>query len=80
MSFWRSTISSTCYLPGPMLWHVSSSHVVTGFIAMIMAGIAIVSLPYRLEKKTVLRLSWDAVAILLAYVINIYLAYALRKI
>ena len=68
------------YLPGPLLWHVSSSHVMTGFIAMIMAGIAIVSLTYRLEKKTVLRLSWDAVAILLAYVINIYLAYAMRNI
>ena len=68
------------YLPGPLLWDVSSNHLVTGFIAVVMAGIAIVSLTYRLEKKTMLRLSWDAVAILLAYVLNVYLAFVLRRI
>lgn len=67
------------YLPGPILRDVSATHAVTGFMAMIMAGIAIVSLTYRLEKKTVLRVSWDALAILLAYVVNIWLAYTLRE-
>lgn len=66
------------YTKGPILGHVETTHAVTGVIAMVMTGIAVVSLTYRLKKKTFLRLGWDAVAILLAYVISILLLYALR--
>jgi len=43
-----------------------------------MTGIAIISLTYRLEKKPFLRLGWDTISILLAYIVNIYLLYSLR--
>jgi hypothetical protein len=43
-----------------------------------MTGIAIVGLTYRLKKKAFLRLGWDAIALLLAYGINIYFLYRLR--
>jgi len=43
-----------------------------------MTGIAVVSLIYRLERKTFLRLGWDTIVILLAYIVNIYLLYILR--
>jgi cation:H+ antiporter len=66
------------FLRGPLLSHVSSNHAVTGVIAIIMTGIVIVSLAYRTKKKMFLRLGWDAVALILAYVVNIYLLYALR--
>jgi len=66
------------YRKGPLLADVSGIHAISGLIAVIMTGIAIVSLTYRLKKKTVLRLGWDAVAILLAYVISIMLMYAMR--
>jgi cation:H+ antiporter len=66
------------YVKGPLLSHVSSNHAVTGLMAVIMTGIAVVSLTYRMEKKAFPRLGWDAVALLLAYVMNIYLLYALR--
>jgi cation:H+ antiporter len=66
------------YAKGPLLKDVSPTHAVTGFMAVIMTGIAIVSLTYRTEKKVVLRLSWDALALIMAYVVNIYLLYALR--
>jgi cation:H+ antiporter len=66
------------YTKGPILSHVSLNHAVTGFMAVLMTGITIVSLEYRLEKKVFLRLGWDAIAILLAYFINIYLLYSLR--
>jgi cation:H+ antiporter len=71
-------IDDLFYRKGPLLADVSSTHAVTGLMAVIMTGIAIVSLTYRTEKKAVLRLSWDALALILAYVVNIYLLYALK--
>ncbi len=47
-------------------------------IAVVMTGIAIVSLTYRTEKKAFMRIGWDALALLLAYIINVYLLYVLR--
>jgi hypothetical protein len=37
-----------------------------------------VSLTFRIEKKAILRLGWDALALIMAYVINIYLLFELR--
>lgn len=71
-------IDDIFYTKGPILADVSANHAVTGFMAVLMTGITIVSLTYRLEKKAFLRLGWDAVAILLAYFVNIYLLYSLR--
>ena len=71
-------IDDIAYAPGPLLADVSLNHAITGFMAVLMTGIAIVSLTYRLEKKTVLRTGWDALALLLAFMVNIYLLYALR--
>ena len=63
---------------GPLLSAVSTNHVVTASIAIIMTGIAVVSLTLRIQKKTVLRLGWDAMALLFAYIANISLLYLLR--
>jgi len=71
-------IDDIFYKKGPLLSHVSLNHAVTGIIAVIMTGIAIISLTYRLEKKPFLRLGWDTISILLAYIVNIYLLYSLR--
>lgn len=71
-------LDDIAFIKGPLLSHVSLNHVVTGFMAVVMTGIAIVSLAYRLEKRTVLRLGWDALALLLAFIVNILLLYALR--
>lgn len=66
------------YVKGPLFAHVSVNHAVTGFMAVVMTGIAITGLIYRLEKKVFMRLGWDAIAIVLAYIVNIYLLYSLR--
>ena len=66
------------FMKGPLLSFVSMNHAVTGFIAIIMTGITVVSLTYRTEKKMFARLGWDALALLLGYVINIYLLFSLR--
>jgi cation:H+ antiporter len=71
-------IDDIFYTKGPLLADVSWTHAVTGFMAVLMTGIAIVSLTFRTEKKVVLRLGWDALALIMAYVVNIYLLYALR--
>jgi cation:H+ antiporter len=71
-------IDDIVYLKGPLLSNVAKNHAVTGFIAAMMTGIIIISLTYRLEKKTLLRLSWDAVGMLLAYGLNVYLLFRLR--
>ena len=71
-------IDDIFYFKGPILADVSMNHAVTGFMAVVMTGVTIVSLTYRLEKKAFLRLGWDAVAILLAFFVNIYLLYSLR--
>jgi cation:H+ antiporter len=71
-------IDDIFYTKGPLLADVSPNHSVTGFMAVLMTGIAIVSLTFRLEKKVVLRLGWDALALIMAYVVNVYLLYSLR--
>jgi cation:H+ antiporter len=66
------------YAPGPLLSAVSANHVVTGFMTVLMTGIAVVGLTYRLRSKAFLRLGWDALALVLAFVVNILLLYRLR--
>jgi len=43
-----------------------------------MSGIVAVSLMYRLEKKTALRIGWDALALILAYLVNALLLFKMR--
>jgi len=71
-------IDDLAYPSGPLFSAVSQNHAITGAIAVIMTGIVVVSLMYRLEKKTALRIGWDALALLLAYGVNILLLYRLR--
>ncbi|MCC6502635.1 MAG: sodium:calcium antiporter [Deltaproteobacteria bacterium] len=66
------------YTKGSLLADVSADHAITALIAMIMTGIAVVSLTYRLKSKTFLRLGWDTVAIVLAYIVSIILLYSMR--
>jgi cation:H+ antiporter len=71
-------IDDIFYTKGPLLSDVSASHAITGFMAALMTGITIVGLIYRVERKVFLRLGWDAIALLLAFIINILLLYSLR--
>jgi len=71
-------IDDLAYTHGPLFSAVSQNHAITGMIAVIMTGIVVVSLMYRLEKKTALRIGWDALALILAYLVNIALLYRLR--
>jgi cation:H+ antiporter len=71
-------IDDLAYPNGPLFSAVSQNHAITGTIAVIMSGIVAVSLMYRLEKKTALRIGWDALALILAYLVNVLLLYKMR--
>ncbi len=71
-------IDDLAYPDGPLFSAVSRNHAITGTIAVVMTGIVVVSLMYRLEKKTALRIGWDALALILAYLVNIVLLYRMR--
>ena len=71
-------VDDMAFTGGPLLSAVSQNHAVTGLIAVVMTGMIMVSLEYRLEKKAFLRLGWDAVALLMAYGVSIALLYLLR--
>lgn len=71
-------IDDIVYGKGPLLSAVSEIHAVTGFMAVIMTGIVVASLTYRMEKKTAFRIGWDALALLAAYMVNLLLLYSMR--
>ena len=71
-------IDDIAFTHGPLLNSVSLNHAITGLIAVVMTGISMVSLEFRLEKKVFLRLGWDAAALLMAYGVSIALLYLLR--
>ena len=62
-------IDDLLYTRGSVLAAVSPVHVVSLTTAMIMTAIAIVGVTYRASRKRY-RLSWDAIAILAAYLIG----------
>lgn len=71
-------IDDLAYTGGPLFSSVSQNHTITGMIAIVMTGIVVVSLTYRREKKTALRMGWDALALILAYLVNIVILFRLR--
>jgi cation:H+ antiporter len=57
---------------GPLLRHVSHAHLLTTTAAMMMTAVAIVGLTFRASRKR-FRLSWDAIAIAVIYVVTVAL-------
>lgn len=70
-------IDDIFYTAGPILSHVSDSHAVPALAAMMMSAIAIVGLSLRTRKKHT-PLSVSSAALVLIFVINIFILYALR--
>lgn len=64
-------IDDIFYRQGPILAHVSPNHVFTALLAIIMTSIAVVGLIFRSEKKAFRNISWDAIAIIIAYVSSV---------
>jgi cation:H+ antiporter len=65
------------YTAGPLLAHVSGSHLVSSVSAMIALSIAIIGLTYRADKKPAF-FAWDSLAILAIYVFALSVLYMMR--
>jgi cation:H+ antiporter len=65
------------YTKGPILSFVSGAHLVTAVAAMMMTSLAVVGFTYRPNEKFFF-LAWDAVAILLFYIVTACALYAMR--
>jgi cation:H+ antiporter len=65
------------YTKGPMLGFVSAGHVLTALTLILMSGVLIIGLSYRVAKKT-LPLSWDSILLVLIYVLYILTLYSAK--
>ncbi len=70
-------IDDLFYTEGALLSYVSPNHIVSGISAIMMTAIAIVGLTYRSEKKAFMRVSWDGLAIITIYLLNMAVLYML---
>ena len=65
------------FVKGPILSFVNASHIISALSAILMTAIAIIGLTYRAEKKR-LFLAWDSIGIVMMYIMNLMLLYAMR--
>ncbi len=70
-------IDDIFFINGPILSHVSQTHIISALSAIAMSIIAVIGLTYRAEKKP-LFLAWDSIGILMVYIINLMLLYMMR--
>jgi cation:H+ antiporter len=52
---------------GPILSVVSQSHIFTALIGVLMTCVVIIALVYRTERKTLIGVSWDAIALIILF-------------
>jgi cation:H+ antiporter len=71
-------IDDLFFIKGPILSFVQMSHTISALSAITMTAIAVIGLTYRTEKKRLL-LAWDSIGIVLVYIINLMLLYAMRR-
>jgi len=67
-------IDDLLYLPGPVLASVSTNHLLTASMVVVMTGIFIAGL--RFKPRKFLRLSWCNLTLIALFVLQAYLSYA----
>jgi cation:H+ antiporter len=65
------------FIKGPILYYVSSRHVISALTAVAMTGVVCIGITYRLEKKTLL-LPWDSIGILILFITNLMMLYMVK--
>jgi len=71
-------VDDLCYLPGPLLAHVSPMHAVSACSAMMMTGVAIVGLLYRPQTRLFRAVGWASLLLISLYVLNTSVLYLAR--
>jgi len=72
-------IDDAFYAKGPILADVSPVHAVTAFSAVMMSGAVIVGLVYRPRQRYLRTMTVVSVALLVVYVINVYVLFVHRE-
>lgn len=72
-------IDDAFYVKGPILADVSPVHAVTAFSAVMMSGAVIVGLVYRPRQRYLRTMTVVSLALLLVYLINIYVLFVHRE-
>ncbi|MBF2007654.1 MAG: sodium:calcium antiporter [Chlorogloeopsis fritschii C42_A2020_084] len=63
------------YFRGNLWSNVSSVHIFTAVVAMMMTSVAIVGLIYRAAHPSRLYITWDGLALILLYISGMYIIY-----
>jgi cation:H+ antiporter len=63
------------YLKGPLLSNVSAAHAITAFATVIMSGIFIIAVLYKLETRIRGTIGWVSIGILFVYFFSAYAVY-----
>jgi cation:H+ antiporter len=63
------------YFRGNLWSNVSSVHIFTAVVAMMMTSVAIVGLIYRAARPSRLYITWDGLALILLYISGMYIIY-----
>jgi len=58
------------YVKGPLLANVNSNHTITAFTAVMMSLLVIIGLIFRPQRRSVLKLTWISLSLLLLYILN----------
>ena len=74
---WILGLDDLLYAKGPLLSHVTPTHLISAISAIVMTSIALVGLSYRAEQKR-LFLALDSLGIAVVYAIGTYVLYSLR--
>ncbi len=62
------------YLPGPIMLAISSNHLITAMMSIILTCLAVIGLIYR-SQRSFARLGYDSIAIVFGYLIAIILLF-----
>jgi len=76
-NIWILGLDDLLYRKGPLLSHVTPTHLISAISAIVMTSIALIGLSYRAEQKR-LFLAWDSLGIAVVYAIGTYVLYSLR--
>lgn len=68
-------VADLFYRQGPVLSAVSPNHTFTGLIVILMTGILIAGLISRPQRKTPLKASWYAIALIIVFLVGAYINF-----
>ncbi len=70
-------ISDVLFRTGSMYAYLSSTHILTAIVGILLTMIVIIGIIYR-SKKSFLKLGWDAIVIIIVYIASTYMIFRLR--